>query len=197
MSSDLLLTLIVILGAGLAVLSAACLVLWRRVRVLNPPGRLAPPVAPPAIGPGPLPPVPRGPAPRARDEVARRLDELADRHRTLEARLARIEAAAAQATMATLTRPSASGTIRRVDRGGSMNSGGPTLISVPDLATPPASSSEAAAQLDRRFGSVWAMADAGMPPEALGRETGHPIGQVELILGLRRRLPAAGAGPDA
>jgi hypothetical protein len=76
-------------------------------------------------------------------------------------------------------------------------SGGPTLISVPNLAAPPAPPSEAAAELDRRFGDVWAMADSGVPVEEIARESGYPIGQVELILGLRRRLLAAEAGPDA
>ncbi len=41
------------------------------------------------------------------------------------------------------------------------------------------------------------MADEGMPVDAIARETGYPIGQVELILGLRRRLLVAEAGPDA
>jgi hypothetical protein len=49
--------------------------------------------------------------------------------------------------------------------------------------------------LGRRFAAVWEMADSGATPEAIARETGHPIGQVELILGLRRRIPAEGGRP--
>jgi len=187
MTSALLSALFAILGTVLAVLSAACLMLWRRVRALT---RAAPEASPIARPSGPTIPAPAavGPAPTVRYEAARRLDELAGRHRALEARLARIEASATEAAIAIASRP---GPVRRADLGG------PTLIAVPNLAAPPSMASEAAAELDRRFGAVWAMADAGMPAQAIGRETGHPIGQVELILNLRRQIPAAEAGPDA
>jgi hypothetical protein len=190
MSSALLSTMFAILGTGLVVLSATCLVLWRRVRALSRPDRprsvvestaLAPPAPAPGAGPS-----------RVRYEVARRLDELTGRHRALEARLARIEASATEAAIAI-----ASGAGRRVDQGGSATSVGPTLIAVPNLAAPPSTALEAAAELESRFGDVWAMADSGMPAEAIARETGHPIGQVELILGLRRQRPVTEAGPDA
>ncbi|WP_435008539.1 hypothetical protein P12x_005746 [Tundrisphaera lichenicola] len=130
---------------------------------------------------------PRGPMTNARDELTRRLDDLSGRHRVLETRLEKVEAALAAAPR--------SG--RRVDRGTSAISNGPTLISVPNLAAPPGQAREAAAEFDRRFGDVWAMADAGMSPQSIASETGHPIGQVELILGLRRQLPATEARPDA
>ena len=42
--------------------------------------------------------------------------------------------------------------------------------------------------------AIWALADAGAPAEAIARETGQPIGQVELILGLRRQLGRARRG---
>ncbi len=177
MSSALVATLFGILGTGLAILSAACLLLWRRVR------------APAPIAPG------DGPSSRARPEIARRLDELAARHRALEARLDRIEAttgaAIARAPDPTGPRPG-----RRADRGGASVPGGPTLIAVPNLAAPPSAASEAASELDRRFGAVWALADSGASAEAVARATGYPIGQVELILGLRQ-LAAAEAAPDA
>jgi hypothetical protein len=74
---------------------------------------------------------------------------------------------------------------------------GPTLISVPNLSVSGEAegSDEATAALGRRFAAVWEMADSGATPEAIARETGHPIGQVELILGLRRRIPAEGGRP--
>ncbi len=65
---------------------------------------------------------------------------------------------------------------------------GPTLISVPNLAaTSPSVSSLANEELAQRFGSIWSLADAGLSPQAVATQTGHPIGQVELILGLRRQ----------
>jgi hypothetical protein len=60
---------------------------------------------------------------------------------------------------------------------------------IPSLAASvPEASAEAASELGRRFGAIWALADAGDPAEAIARKTGQPIGQVELILGLRRQL---------
>jgi hypothetical protein len=194
MSSALLSTLFAILGTGLVVLSATCLMLWRRVRALS---RTRTPIAPPRSAAEP--PAPASPAwitvagkSKVRYEVGRRLDDLTGRHRALEARLARIEASATEAAIAIASKGG-----RRVDRGGPATSVGPTLIAVPNLAAPPSPALEAAAELESRFGDVWAMADAGRPAEAIARETGQPIGQVELILGLRRQRPVAEAWPDA
>lgn len=94
----------------------------------------------------------------------------------------------------TLRRP-----VLRVDRPAAQEPAGPTLISVPNLSASdePEVSDEASAALGRRFAAVWEMADSGAAPEAIARETGHPIGQVELILGLRRRIPAGGERPRA
>lgn len=89
--------------------------------------------------------------------------------------------------------PAAAGSVgpkrhRRLDRRQQAPVEGPVLIAVPSLASIPVEmSSEVAAEFDRRFGPIWALADAGAPPDAIARETGHPIGQVELILGLRGR----------
>jgi hypothetical protein len=71
----------------------------------------------------------------------------------------------------------------------------PTLITVPGLADAPhtASTDPASSDLGQRFAAVWELADAGASPEAIARRTGHPIGQVELILGLRRQLETAAA----
>ena len=53
-----------------------------------------------------------------------------------------------------------------------------------------AKAQEAAEALERRFRPVWDLADSGQAIDAIARATGQPIGQVELILALRRQ-----AGP--
>jgi hypothetical protein len=66
----------------------------------------------------------------------------------------------------------------------------PTLIAVPSLAAPP---SERAASIDgmsHRYAAIWSLADSGTSAELIARATGQPIGQVELILGLRRQIDA-------
>ncbi len=82
-------------------------------------------------------------------------------------------------------------TFRRADLAEPTAVTGPTLITVPDLASPPSEASQAAAELGERFGAIWALADSGASPDSIARATGHPIGQVELILGLRRQLASA------
>jgi hypothetical protein len=67
------------------------------------------------------------------------------------------------------------------------------LIAVPDLTA--SSSSSPPDELARRFGSIWDLAEAGASPESIARDTGQPIGQVELILGLRSPRAASGQGP--
>jgi hypothetical protein len=71
----------------------------------------------------------------------------------------------------------------------------PTLIAVPNLAGVGGAAEESAssAELERlgsRFSAIWELAEAGASADAIARATGHPIGQVELILGLRRQLSA-------
>jgi hypothetical protein len=155
-----------------AAVAAALGVLWRRVRAL---------------------PI---------DEIARGIENLAERQRAVESLLTRLEereAARAAAAVAPATgRGTASGSgpspgaPRRVDRGESNAARGPTLIAVPHLPAP-ASEGSAAADLDRRFGAIWALADSGASADEIARGTGQPIGQVELILGLRRQLNASPA----
>lgn len=62
-----------------------------------------------------------------------------------------------------------------------------TLIAVPDLSAPAATTATAEAELAGRFGAIWDLADRGASSEAITHATGLPVGQVELILGLRRR----------
>jgi hypothetical protein len=77
---------------------------------------------------------------------------------------------------------------------------GPTLIAVPDLATPAATggreavTTPAAEELQRRHGAVWELADAGARVEQIAAHLGMPPGHVELILGLRRPLAGGTAG---
>jgi hypothetical protein len=205
MSPALISGLFVALGVVLAIQGAISLSLWSRIRALAPKaprsanpasitvGLPKPATVPtdPAADALPSPPeVPAGPRPGPRHEVARRLEELTNRHRALEARLAKLEAAA-ELPLVEGRRAS-----RRVDPGEAAI-GGPTLIAIPSLGAPASPSTETADELARRFGAVWALADAGLPTEAVARETGYPVGQVELILGLRRRLNASGMGASA
>lgn len=73
----------------------------------------------------------------------------------------------------------------------------PTLISVPDLTGPgrgvgsqaeAARNSSLSNDLARRFARIWGMADRGASADRIAAATGQPIGQVELVLNLRRRL---------
>ena len=67
--------------------------------------------------------------------------------------------------------------------------GGATLITVPKLA---AAQDRQAAQdgLSQRYAAIWDLARKGASPDVIARATGQPIGQIELILGLRRQLDA-------
>ena len=65
----------------------------------------------------------------------------------------------------------------------------PRLIAVPKLS---AALDRPAMQggLSQRYGAIWELADSGASPDAIARATGQPIGQIELILGLRRQMDA-------
>lgn len=134
--------------------------------------------------------------------TARRGERAASaRLEALESRLARLEAPRESRSPVNVRSggpiPLGPRSMRRADRPGGGPLAGPTLIAVPNLAAapgPPSPSATAAAELDRRFGAIWAMADAGATAEAIARDVGQPVGQVELILGLRRRLAAPEGG---
>ena len=86
----------------------------------------------------------------------------------------------------------ASRTLRRglrLDRGTSQALLGPILIEVPDLAPPSPEAIEVPAEFAERFGGIWELADSGASADAIARATGQPIGQIELILALRRERP--------
>ena len=119
--------------------------------------------------------------------VRAEVGKVADRVDALSARVARSE-----------PRPSpAAGPPRTPERSSLTPMPAPTLIAVPDLGatTPgPSATIPTDSELGRRFGPIWQMAESGASAGAIARATGQPIGQVELILGLRRRLAGA-SGP--
>ena len=108
--------------------------------------------------------------------------------RAIETRLCRVEAGLASSGPAS-SLPGESKRTRRLDRRQVASADGPVLIAVPSLALPPAGASTTAAaaeELGRRFGGIWTLADSGATHDEIARQTGVPVGQVELILGLRR-----------
>jgi hypothetical protein len=134
--------------------------------------------------------------------------DLARRQESIEAFLSRLEAERAGGSAGTAApslhpkagaRAASAGAGRavpaqRADRASPTAVGGPTLIVVPSLTPAVTEGSRTAAlELGERFGAIWELADRGQSPEAIARETGQPVGQVELILGLRRQL-TSGAG---
>jgi len=73
----------------------------------------------------------------------------------------------------------------------------PTLIAIPDLGAVAEPSEERAdIGLSERHGEAWTLAAAGVPPEEIARQTGQPIGQIELIVGLYRRLHSSRGSID-
>lgn len=68
-------------------------------------------------------------------------------------------------------------------------------VGVKSVRPPPAPGTSPAppqAPMDQRHGVIYSLADAGLGPVQIAKQTGIPTGQVELILGLRRiaREPA-------
>ena len=159
--------LILVLIAALVIVSAAAGAMWWRSRAL--------------------------PMLRAA-QLAR---ELIERQRALEAILDRLEAAGKLRAGERPAHPAGPSTVptHRFDPAQPTAVPGPTLIAVPDLSAPPVETSAAAAELARRFGPIWELAEQGESAEAIVRATGQPIGQVELVLGLRRQLTAAERRP--
>ncbi len=73
----------------------------------------------------------------------------------------------------------------------------PTLIAVPNLATDEEQrEGRAGSDLGTLHGEAWALAAVGAPPQEIARQTGRPIGQIELIVGLYRRLHSSRGSVD-
>ena len=66
--------------------------------------------------------------------------------------------------------------------------GDASIISVPNLAAGPEEREAPANSLSQRYAAIWTLADQGASPEVIAKATGQPIGQIELILGLRRHI---------
>ncbi len=68
---------------------------------------------------------------------------------------------------------------------------GPMLIEVPNLASTSSDREATLSGLTQRYAAIWTLADTGASPEVIARATGQPVGQIELILGLRRQIDGA------
>jgi hypothetical protein len=76
----------------------------------------------------------------------------------------------------------------REDHRGAGASDSPTLIAVPELGPPPSQREALVSGLTQRYAAIWSLADSGAPLDAIARAAGQPIGEIELILGLRRKI---------
>jgi hypothetical protein len=128
---------------------------------------------------------------RSLADSQRQVEGLAERLREVEGVVARLELRAPERTTALAVEhrgvaKGATAKRSRVDPAAPPMSG-PTLIAIPNLP-PPASGGTAAVELGRRFGAIWDLADSGASIDAIAKRSGQPIGQVELILALRRQL---------
>jgi hypothetical protein len=77
----------------------------------------------------------------------------------------------------------------------------PTLIAVPSLAGPPSEREASINGLSHRYAAIWSLANSGASADVIARATGQPVGQIELILGLRRQIDTSRSkltdGPEA
>ena len=67
----------------------------------------------------------------------------------------------------------------------------PRLIAIPNLASTASDREATLSSLTQRYAAIWTLADTGASPDVIARATGQPIGQIELILGLRRQIDVA------
>lgn len=131
---------------------------------------------------------------RSEDEALRTTEDLAEQLRELQSRVDRCEKAlhGPHVGESAPAAPRPAGPIAwrkagRSDPGTRDGLAEPRLISVPKL---PASADRAAMQdgISQRYAAIWDLAESGASPDAIARATGQPIGQIELILGLRRQM---------
>jgi hypothetical protein len=64
----------------------------------------------------------------------------------------------------------------------------PTLIEVPALSPPEGDREAAVESLTQRYAAIWSLAEAGRPLEEIARAAGQSVGEIELIVGLRRKI---------
>jgi hypothetical protein len=162
MPPALIMALLITLAALLAAVSALAGALWWRVRNI------------PTV------------------HAAHLAKTLAERQEVLETLIARLEAASKPKAKSPIARrfpdPSTLTTTHRVDTAETTMPPGPTLIAVPNIAGATELPASPPKGLTHRFSPIWELADKGASAEAIARVTGQPVGQVELILGLRRQL---------
>jgi hypothetical protein len=73
----------------------------------------------------------------------------------------------------------------------------PILIAIPDLgARDPEPGDRSETELGQRHGEAWTLAAAGASPAEIARQTGQPIGEVEVIVGLYRQLHGSRGATD-
>ncbi|QEH33885.1 hypothetical protein OJF2_24170 [Aquisphaera giovannonii] len=145
---------------------------------------------------------------RANAHAGDRIQDLSRRLQLVEARLAATTSTVVSGAAARRAGPTVSGPrlVARVAPAGAQDGSGsgigPTLIEVPDLgisaAGPPQAPPDPAEGLSLRHADIREMAQSGATPDLIARRTNRPVGQVELILALQRRLREPGeAGPHA
>jgi hypothetical protein len=136
--------------------------------------------------------------------IERRVAELAETIRTMQENLSEQEAGSRQQTAAgasenlgpAFTHFPARGQAKpaawshRADRHAQNRDASPTLIEVPALGRPTGDRQAAVEALRQRYAAIWSLADAGTPLEEIAQAAGQTIGEIELILGLRRKINA-------
>jgi hypothetical protein len=128
--------------------------------------------------------------------VERRFVELNHQFQAIRARLEPLEGIVDESTRVPQTRPRWSGPSwpttdpqRRRDSAATRVDGGePPLIAVPNLAAAANDREVVVNGLTQRYAAIWSLAASGSSAEVIARATGQPIGQIELILGLRRQI---------
>jgi hypothetical protein len=139
---------------------------------------------------------------RLEQYVERRFVELTHQLQALEARLERFEelgktpsgegdSVRTQKSRPRWSGPSwpTTGTQQRRDPAAIRVDGNePTLIAVPNLAAAANDRDVVVNGLTQRYAAIWSLAASGSSAEVIARATGQPIGQIELILGLRRQI---------
>lgn len=76
----------------------------------------------------------------------------------------------------------------RTPNGGAKQPGELSLIAVPSLEPAQSDRGVTVNGLKERYAAIWELADSGATLEQMARATGQPVGQIELILGLRRQI---------
>jgi hypothetical protein len=148
---------------------------------------------------------------RSRLEIAmnRKYQYLLAQLRELESRIGQLESAGAddrrrQSPSVGRARARADSPAETIDRAkspwwrtptvGANDPGEHSLIAVPSLEPAQSDRGVTVNGLKERYAAIWALADKGATLEQMARATSQPIGQIELILGLRRQIDGTPTG---